>query len=230
MRKSAIAAGVAVAVLATGIYELTARSSASARPVATLTPELTKDLDLASAAGVEYAPALQTVSVAERSPKGKSNGTAAPRRPRPKADPAPQKVEVGEEVGEAMAAAPEEIETTQVAEGTAAEPEPTPAEDPAPVITQRPVPIPVSYPGSGDNGTRGNGGYGDGGWGGTGRGGRGAGIGGVLIGVVIRGGAVGDDHCVPRRRRTPGSVVSNPVPRTTPTSTDGMRGRGVFLR
>ncbi|HKG93365.1 MAG TPA: hypothetical protein VKA84_15770 [Gemmatimonadaceae bacterium] len=220
MRKSAITAAVAVAVLATtlGIYHVSART-ASARPAATLTPELSKDLDLASAAGVEYAPALQTVSAVERSPSGKSTATAAPRRPKPKADPAPRKVEVGDETGVAVAPDPEETQDVPVANGTA-EPEPEPTEEPAPVITQRPVPIPVGYPGRDGNG--------GGGYGGMGRGGMGGGIGGVLIGVVIRGGAVGDDHCDPHPRRNRGRVAT--VPRIPTQYPEGTRGRGTFLR
>ena len=221
MRKSAIAAGIALAVTAVGVYELGV-SRAGARPAQSLTPELSKDLDLASAAGVEYAPALQTVSAVERSSHGKSAATGAPRRPQPKADPAPRKVEVGEETGVAVAPDPEETQIVQVADGPDA-PEPTPTDEPAPVYTPRPVPIPVGYPGRDGNG--------GGGYGGTGRGGMGGGIGGVLVGVVIRGGAVDGDHCDPRPRGGRGGIaVNDRMPRTGPPIIPaGGRGRGTII-
>jgi len=66
-------------------------------------------------------------------------------------------------------------------------------------ITPRPQPIQVSYPSGpssvGSDGSVGNGSA-------TGA------VLGTIFGVVLRGGAVGDDHCVPNRGRTRGGTIS----------------------
>lgn len=92
--------------------------------------------------------------------------------------------------------APEVRQETQVAEvQSVAEqaPQPVPEISSVPKVAPRPASLPVEIPA--DGGGRGLGA------GGIGNGEAGAGIGiGEVIGVVIRGGAVGPDHCPPRRR------------------------------
>jgi hypothetical protein len=67
-------------------------------------------------------------------------------------------------------------------------------------ITPRPQPIQVSYPsGPSSVGSDGN----------VGNGSATGAVLGTIFGVVLRGGAVGDDHCVPNRGRTRGGIAVN---------------------
>jgi hypothetical protein len=105
----------------------------------------------------------------------------------------------GTEEQESEVVAPESKKEVQVAEVPAPAPQapaPSPEVSSVPTVAPRPVALPVDLPADGG---RGYGGYG------TGRGAEGIGTGGAIgigdiIGVVIRGGAVGPDHCPPRRR------------------------------
>ena len=66
-------------------------------------------------------------------------------------------------------------------------------------ITPRPQPIQVSYPsGPSSVGSDGN----------VGNGSATGAVLGTIFGVVLRGGGVGDDHCVPNRGRTRGGVIA----------------------
>jgi hypothetical protein len=93
-------------------------------------------------------------------------------------------------------------ETATVAEAPEPEPQPTTeettvAEAPSvPIVAPRPAPAPVANTGGMVSGR------------GEGSVAIPEGIGGV-IGVVIRGGGVGDDHCVPRGRRGRGGIIGH---------------------
>jgi hypothetical protein len=100
--------------------------------------------------------------------------------------------------------APTQVQVAQVP--TESPPTPGPGSDvpSVPTVAPRPVALPVDYPASGGSGR---------GQVGTGRGDGSTGVGiGDVIGVVIRGGGVGDDHCVPPRRpRGRGLPIPFPV-------------------
>jgi hypothetical protein len=88
---------------------------------------------------------------------------------------------------------PEAPSEVQVAQTPSESPQsPTPSNDvpTVPIVAPRPAALPVDYPAADGSG--------------RGRSGRGEGTTGIgigdVIGVVIRGGGVGDDHCVPPRR------------------------------
>ncbi len=165
---------------------------------ATVSDDLQKDLQAASASKLElagqngYKP-MRFVSEIEQ-----SNGaepvvaSRVPRRVAAKsAGPAPE---------EKRSPTPEPREDTQVAQAPAPQAEsPAPSTDvpSVPIVAPRPAPMPVDMPVASSGGS---GGYGSGGGVGDRGEGRGEGIGGI-IGVVIRGGGVGVDHCDPRPRR-----------------------------
>lgn len=139
-------------------------------------------LELASQAG-DFKP-MRFVSEIEQS----TASAPAPRAPSPRPVRAPVKAAPAPEPEE-IVAAPPAPEETQVAEAPQSETDETVSA--VPTVAPRPAALPVDMP---STGVIGDGGYG------AGRGnGRGGEIGGI-IGVVIRGGGVGDDHCVPRRR------------------------------
>lgn len=160
---------------------------------AQLSDDLKKDLaassspklELASQAG-DYKP-MRFVSDIEQT----TASTPVPRAPTPRPVRAPVKAAPAPEP-EATVAAPPPPEETQVAQAPQSQPDETVSAVPS--VAPRPAALPVDMPSPASTGTR------DGrGIGGSDRGDRGGEIGGI-IGVVIRGGGVGDDHCVPHRR------------------------------
>lgn len=194
---------------------------------AALNADLKRDLEAASASGVELASTSRDYQPTRFVSAIESPTTSAPVRrrnvKRPVARPA---AAANDEVAKAPDPAPE----NKVA---VAEPEPS-TETPAPAIdtptnvavTPRPTPV-GSAPAPADAGA-----------GGVGGGSRGGGLGGIgeaigtIIGVVvIRGGAGGVDHCDPRTDRRPtngpialpdprvptrgggGIIINNPLPR-----------------
>lgn len=165
--------------------------------------ELARDLELASATGLELASAqfgnaTAIVSAAEQVPRTEPVRAPAPRR-------AP---------GRALAPDPAPTESSTP------EPEQVEQPSPAPVMVAdvasnappagRPAPIPVSYPAGGaSDGDRG----------------RGPSIGDILGGVIIRGGSGGVDDCEIHLPRTPprsgGSRVPGGLERPGGTSNPG---------
>ena len=169
--------------------------SRGAADSAALSDGLKQDLAAASAAKIElangsaaYKP-MRFVSDIEQ-----TNVSAPVQRA-----PAPRRVPVRSaavEQDRETSPAPASGEVVQVAQ-TATEVAPSSAPEAGvpsvPIVSPRPSALPVDVPFSQGDGRSGAGI-------GMGRGeGRGMGIGDV-IGVVIRGGGVGEDHCVPRRR------------------------------
>jgi hypothetical protein len=141
-------------------------------------------LELASAAG-DFKP-MRFVSDIEQT--NASTPVSRAPSPRPVRKPAPEPQPQIEAPSETPPMVQEE---TQVA----VTPQPEEAVSAVPTVAPRPAALPVDVPSSGAIGDRDDrriGGPSD-------RGDRGGNIGGI-IGVVIRGGGVGDDHCVPRRR------------------------------
>ena len=176
--------------------------------------DLRADLRLASSGSMELASAVgrdsMVVSAIERSPARVASpaatprGSATPRVRVPRPEPAPEPAPTP-----APAAAPEEPEV--IAEA--------PAPTDLPAATR---PVPVSFPAGGGVGAEGA------------RGGDGPGMGevvGTVIGVVIRGGGVGDDHCIPRGRRgrgRPGPVLTGIPGRTGGLPSPTFPGRTRF--
>ena len=177
-----IALGLVIATTACG-------SSKDAGPLA---DDLKRDLEASSAqlelAGASNAQPMRFVSELEQ---GKTSQPVERSR-------APRRVATsttGVQPKEQTSPAPEVQQQVQVAQAVsdaAQSPQPSPDAPTVPMVAPRPSSLPVDVP---TDGMRGNGrdGVGNGDYGG------GIGIGDV-IGVVIRGGGVGPDHCVPRRR------------------------------
>ncbi|HEX6060264.1 MAG TPA: hypothetical protein VFZ11_14740 [Gemmatimonadaceae bacterium] len=178
--------------------------------------DLRADLRLASSGSMELASAVRgdsmVVSAIERTPARAASPAATPRRsatprvrvPRPVPEATPEPAP-----DPAPAAATEEPEV--IAEA--------PAPSDLPAATR---PVPVSFPSGGGEGAEGA------------RGGDGPGMGevvGTVIGVVIRGGGVGDDHCIPRTRRgrgRPGPVLTGIPGRTGGLPSPTFPGRTRF--
>lgn len=165
-----------------------------------LSDDLKRDLAAASASGVELASASHVYQPTRFVSAIEQPGGAAPARratvkrpvPHRTAAPAAPEVTTPDPAPEPEVVAPQQVAVT---------PEQTPTEAPAPeatVIAPRPTPMPASYPGAVDRGTRGS------------AGGIGTGdVMGGIIGVIIRGGNGGIDHCDPRtdgRARRGGGV------------------------
>jgi hypothetical protein len=215
-----------LAVFPLGAMALACAGDGKERTTNELSPDLSKDLQLASAASVELATGAQgyertrVVSAIEAEPAGR-RPTPTAKAPKPRRANPPRPVPKRVPKQEPAAASVEESETVatavQVADDSPAEPavaaapdgaEQAPADQPTdgagndpapePLPAPRPTPVPVSYPGP-DR-------YPDGG------GGDGVGtVIGTVIGVVIRGGGVGVDHCDEhevRRRRGRGGGIS----------------------
>ena len=162
---------------------------------AKLTDDLQRDLAAASTASIQlanesqgYKP-MRFVSAIERG----EDAVPVQRRPSPR-----PVVRNHTSTEPAQEKAPDPSPQVAVEAPKAPEPQqpaPTISDAPTvPVVAPRPAPLPVDYPSS-DGGSRGS--VGAGGSTGSGRS-PGPDIG-TIIGVIIRGGAIGDDHCVPRR-------------------------------
>lgn len=145
-------------------------------------------LELASAAS-DYKP-MRFVSDIEQT----NASTPVPRAPAPRLVRKPAAESQPQSQAESPGETPPIVqEATQIA--VTPQPQPEEAVSAVPTVAPRPAALPVDVPangGFGDRDERRIGGPND-------RGDRGGSIGGI-IGVVIRGGGVGDDHCVPRRR------------------------------
>ena len=158
-----------------------------------MSDELRKDLEASTAAKPELANAggayqpMRFVSDLEQARQAETvQRNRTPRRV------AAQTANLDQSETTSPAAAPrEEIQVAQAPSPTTQSPAPESDVPRVPSVAPRPSPLPVDVPSTEGYG-RGSSGIGRGD-------GRGVDIGDV-IGVVIRGGAVGDDHCVPRRR------------------------------
>ena len=189
-----------------------AMACAGDRDAGSLDAELQRDLERASAVGIELASAQasgrEVVSPIESSGGTVIRPTPGPRRT-PKAPPAPvPEPSVSDQPTD------DPISTIAVTEAIAmdsvAVPAPEESPEAGPVIAARPTPAQVTFPGDGGSGASGSGGGG------------GAEAIGTIIGVVIRGGATGRvDVCErhPRRRppttidtRLPGRIPRTPMP------------------
>jgi hypothetical protein len=180
MRTTAWLVVVPVLVLGVGC----GRGSSNAK--VSVSDDLQKDLAAASSASLElangskgYQP-MRFVSALEQSE------TAVPIQRRPVKRP----VVRNETAAETEQKAPDPTPQVAVDAPKAPEPEqPAVANDAptVPTVAPRPAPVPVEYPAAG-GGSRGATGPASG-----------PDMGGI-IGVIIRGGGVGDDHCVPRGR------------------------------
>lgn len=165
---------------------------------AAMTPDLQRDLQLATAAqNIQINPdevAPQTKQELSVRPKAAPHGPRVVRSEHPtvKASPKP------EQVAEVKTSIPQ-VEV--MASNPAPSPDPTP--DSPPLARPAPMPAP-SAPASGNSSARGNGTS------------DGVGVGGILggiFGAVIRGGMIGDDdHCDPRPRgrANPGDIYGRP--------------------
>ena len=194
---------------------------------AALTADLKRDLEAATASGVELASTARGYQPTRFVSAIESPKSSAPVRRRNVRRPVARPAAAAEnEVAKAPDPAPEN-------KVVVAEPEPS-TEAPAPTIdtptqvavTPRPTPV-GSAPATTDAGAGGTGGGSSGG----GLGGIGEAIGTVIGVVIIRGGAGGIDHCDPRTDRRPtngpialpdpraprraggGIIVNNPMPR-----------------
>lgn len=151
-----------------------------------LSADLQRDLAAASATSVELASASHAYKPTRFVSAIEQPGGPAPAPRATVKRPAPRRVTTARAPESAVAPEPAPEPEIVAPEQVAVTPEPATATAPEPtVIAPRPTPMPASYPGSVDRGTRGSGG------------GIGEGIGGI-IGVIIRGGNGGIDHCDPR--------------------------------
>ncbi len=148
----------------------------------------TPRLELASAAG-DFKPMRFVSDLEQTNASTPVARTSSPRPVRqPAATPSPQQ--------DSPAEAPPEVQEQAQVVVTPPQDEADATVSAVPTVAPRPAALPVDVPSSGSIGERDGRGIGRG----SDRGGdRGGDIGGI-IGVVIRGGGVGDDHCVPRRR------------------------------
>jgi hypothetical protein len=177
---------VPTAALASAVVVAVSRSGQGATAVAD--GDLQRDLQLASSAGIELAPAgqaLATVSSIEAPPAAAPKHSWRPKRSNSGARAVRSRAPVVRAAPELEPAeGSEELEATEATELADGAPEATAAApDAGGVALPRPTGIPVSFPG-GDADGRGDGG------------------GGYDPGTVIRGGGVyDDDHCQIHRRR-----------------------------
>jgi hypothetical protein len=169
---------------------------------AKLNDDLQRDLTAAAASGLELASGAQGYKPMRFVSPIEQGESAVPVQRRPTRRPVvAQHTGVDQEQQKAPDPAPQDV----VEAPKAPEPQQTaPASDvpSVPTVAPRPAPLPVEYPAEGSS-----------------RGATGAGSGpgtdiGTIIGVVIRGGGVGDDHCVPPRGRPRGGIPLFPrIPR-----------------
>jgi hypothetical protein len=192
-----------------------------------LNADLKRDLQAASASGVELASTAREYQPTRFVSAIESPKSSAPVRRRNVRRPVARPAAAAEnEVAKAPDPAPENKVT--VAEAEPATETPAPAIDTPTQVAVSPRPTPVgSAPASTDVGSGGAGGGSRGG----GLGGIGEAIGTVIGVVIIRGGAGGVDHCDPRTDRRPtngpvaypdprvptraggGVIINNPMPR-----------------
>jgi hypothetical protein len=185
-------------IAAAGVVLLSACGSGSDNAVSA---DLLKDLELASSddgitLGNEAVAMAQVVSAIEsNSPPARQVAKSAPVKRYKPARKAPPQVARTEAPADVIESEPVTVANMPV------------VTLPDAPITPRPQPIQVSYP-SGPSSVGSDGGVGSGSATGA--------VLGTIFGVVLRGGAVGDDHCVPNRRtgRTRGTViaVNNRIP------------------
>jgi hypothetical protein len=174
-----------------------------------MTSELQKDLQAASASGIELAGSqrdyqpTRVVSAIEQ-PQGMA---PAPQRKAPRRVPRQVANNVPEQATAPAPEAPPVVEAAPMPSPTPTVDAPAPSVEPAVVLAPRPTAVPVAMPSTGTGG------------GAAGSTGSGGGIGeaiGVIIGtVIIRGGAGGVDHCDPRRdgrRGSPGATPNFGIP------------------
>jgi hypothetical protein len=157
--------------------------------------DLLKDLELASSndgitLGNELVASSQVVlsSIESNSPPAREVAKSAPVKRYKPARKAPPRVTKTEAPADVIESEPVTVASMPV------------VTLPDAPITPRPQPIQVSYPSGpssvGSDGSVGNGSA-------TGA------VLGTIFGVVLRGGGVGDDHCVPNRSRPRGGVIAN---------------------
>jgi hypothetical protein len=173
---------------------------------ASVDAELQRDLERASAVGIELASAQnegrQVVSAIEASGGTVIRPTPGPRRT-PKAPPAPvpQAAASEEPTDEPLSTM---AEHEAIATETVPQPSPEESAEPGPVIAARPTPAQVSFPGEGSGEA-------------AGTGGGGAEVIGTIIGVVIRGGTTGRvDVCERHPRRRPPTTIDTRLPGRIP--------------
>lgn len=196
----AISALSVLAVGATGAYLVT-----SQRPAESMTADLERDLNLATAAQPQR---TAVVSAVEQNIPGSPSGTARGKRavvptkrraPRPA--PSPVVMEAPQEAGATEPAPAPTVSTEVVASASVDAPtQQAPADPP-----DNSYPTPASDAGTGGNGS----GIQDAGSG-QGQGG-GYGVGGVVgtvVGAILRGGSAGHDNCEPAGRRRGGIGTS----------------------
>lgn len=177
---------------------------------AQLNADLKRDLQAASASGVELASTARGYQPTRFVSAIESPKSSAPVRRRNIRRPVAKPAAAGEnEVAKAPDPAPEN--KVVVAEPEPSKETPAPAIDTPTQVAVSPRPTPVgSAPASGDVGSGGIGGGSSGG----GLGGIGEAIGTVIGVVIIRGGAGGVDHCDPRTDRRP---TNGPIALPNPT-------------
>jgi len=179
-------------IAAAGVVFLSACGSGSDSAVSA---DLLKDLELASSndgmtLGNEVVASSQVVlsSIESNSPPAREVAKSAPVKRYKPARKAPPQVAKTQAPADVIESEPVTVANMPV------------VTLPDAPITPRPQPIQVSYP-SGPSSVGSDGSVGSGSATGA--------VLGTIFGVVLRGGGVGDDHCVPNRGRTRGSVMVN---------------------